>query len=368
MTRCRGSASSYFDHPPIGPLFQWSRRLDRTACLEPPMRQQWMARLIEAAYMVNQSEAAWLAGIARAAARLAGDSPGILVRYIEEKNGAFVGTHAAISLSPNYLQALGRMEEVALRGECNRATTLLSATGAFRTSELASQLGSAACSKRLLTRRRRESDALHVVGCEPGGKALCLHIGLTSSEVTSPAGGTRRVWTRVAMHLAAAARLRRTVNPIAAADGPPVAEHSRRASSSLREAAEAAGSEPTMRAAPQLDRSSDPWRSLVDGHWSVMDAFDSGGRRIIMLCPNPPELVEGCRLTRRERQVIAQTARGGSETKIAITLGVSISTVRTHLARAIAKLRIARVSDLMVLVAAMRREQAIEEKRETMSP
>lgn len=312
------------------------------------MREQRAAHLIQTAYMVNKPEAEWLSGIADAARRFAVDSPGVVVRYIEARAGLLMGMSAASSPFPSYVSALEEMGKGAL-AEPARAATLLSRTRAFRSSELAAELGCTASFSRLFTRRTErfgEVDTLHLVGADDGGKALCLHIGISSGETR--AIGTKRVWNQMAMHLAAAARLRRAVAPLVRADA---------AHTPLRQAAEAADRDPTSRLKPALDSTLDPWRRLIDGHWSVMDAFDSGGRRIIMLCPNPPELVEDCRLTRRERQVIAEIGRGGRETKTAVTLGISISTVRTHLARALEKLRIARVTDLMVLVAAMNGER-----------
>jgi DNA-binding CsgD family transcriptional regulator len=88
-------------------------------------------------------------------------------------------------------------------------------------------------------------------------------------------------------------------------------------------------------------------RSLADGGWTVVASVDSGldlpAREgdsevlvIHVLGPDESAPAEGARtatLTRRERQVLVALAQGGTDAAIALELGISISTVRSHLER-----------------------------------
>jgi len=80
------------------------------------------------------------------------------------------------------------------------------------------------------------------------------------------------------------------------------------------------------------------WRGLVDGRWSLVDRFDSDGRRFLIARRNEPSVSDPRGLTRRERQVVAFARLGQSNKLIAYTLGLAASTVATHLTRALKKL------------------------------
>lgn len=320
---------------------------------------------------MTSNEADWLDDIAASAQSLAPDAPGILVRYVRADNSELVGAQIARSRIANYLETVCEVESIMLRADPGRAAALVSRMSSFRSSELAAQLGITPYFEEVFSSRAREfgeADAFHIVGADPSGKALCVHMGLPNRDRRTTPSRTRRVWDRVAVHLAAAARLRRTTSQLtveATADVADAVIDARTGKvSHLRPAAEQALAE-MRQAAINVDSARsergrvDPewaleqWRGLFEGRWSVVDVFDSDGRRFIALCPNPPELISDSRLTRRERQVVAAIAGGNSETTTAYSLGVSCSTVRTHLSRALAKLRIERVVDLIALVGAM---------------
>lgn len=82
------------------------------------------------------------------------------------------------------------------------------------------------------------------------------------------------------------------------------------------------------------------WRAMVAGRWSLLDHFDSDGRRFIVAHRNDPKVPDKRGLTVRERQVLAHAALGQSNKVIAYELGLSVSTVGTHLASARAKLKL----------------------------
>ncbi|HZS40602.1 MAG TPA: helix-turn-helix transcriptional regulator [Polyangia bacterium] len=191
-------------------------------------------------------------------------------------------------------------------------------------------------------------------------------IGAPAKRVEQPAPHTARMWERVAGHLAAALRLRHATQRRAEAERDPEAvvstdgrvEHARgddatRARSSLRSAALAA-----ERARGRL-RHDDParalgfWKGLVEARWSLIDRFDSGGRRYLVAVRNDPRVPHPGALTERERQVVALAAFGRSNKSIAYELGLSLGVVGAYLASAVRKLNVTSRVELVRLYAAL---------------
>jgi len=78
----------------------------------------------------------------------------------------------------------------------------------------------------------------------------------------------------------------------------------------------------------------------VARRWSLVDRFDSDGRRFLVARRNEPDVRDPRALSPRERQVAAFAALGHSNKLIAYTLGLSASTIATHLAAAMRKLAV----------------------------
>ena len=87
------------------------------------------------------------------------------------------------------------------------------------------------------------------------------------------------------------------------------------------------------------DRAMALWQALVVGRWSLIDHFDSDGRRFVVAHRNDVAVLDTRGLTLREQQISAHAALGHSNKVIAYELGLSVSAVGEHLARARAKLR-----------------------------
>jgi DNA-binding CsgD family transcriptional regulator len=102
----------------------------------------------------------------------------------------------------------------------------------------------------------------------------------------------------------------------------------------------------------QPQRALSVWNALVNGRWSLIDHFDSDGKRYILAQENAVRSVAPSELSSRERQTARLAALGRSNKIIAYELGLAHSTVRVLLARAASKLG-AQTRDQ--LVAAMRR-------------
>lgn len=88
------------------------------------------------------------------------------------------------------------------------------------------------------------------------------------------------------------------------------------------------------------------WNALVAGRWSLLDQFDSDGRRYVVAHRNDASVPDARGLTHRECQVLAHVELGHSNKMIAYELGLSTSTVAGHLASARAKLRLPSVGAL----------------------
>src|SRR5262245_46553544 len=92
------------------------------------------------------------------------------------------------------------------------------------------------------------------------------------------------------------------------------------------------------------------WRALVAGRWSVVDHFDTEGRRYLIARRNEPEPAPSAglaSLTPRELEIVAYAALGHTNKLIAYELGLAPTTVATHLASAAAKLGVSTRIDLV---------------------
>ena len=82
----------------------------------------------------------------------------------------------------------------------------------------------------------------------------------------------------------------------------------------------------------------DVWRALTAGRWSIVDHWDTDGKRFVLAVRNPPRArpLEG--LSPRERRVAALAAAGHRDKEIAYVLGLTLPAVATAVLRARRKL------------------------------
>jgi DNA-binding NarL/FixJ family response regulator len=81
------------------------------------------------------------------------------------------------------------------------------------------------------------------------------------------------------------------------------------------------------------DAALDNWEALVDGRWSLVDRFDTDGKRYVIAIMNDPAHPDPRGLTPRERQVAEFAGLGRSAKEISYSLGVSSSAVTNCTAR-----------------------------------
>ncbi|MGB3049831.1 MAG: helix-turn-helix transcriptional regulator [Polyangiales bacterium] len=80
------------------------------------------------------------------------------------------------------------------------------------------------------------------------------------------------------------------------------------------------------------------WKALVRGRWSIVDWFDTDGRRFVLAIPNSPNVTDPRGLSERESQVVTSAVLGHSNKMIAYRLGLSTSRVSTLLRSSMRKM------------------------------
>ncbi len=210
-------------------------------------------------------------------------------------------------------------------------------------------------------------DALDFTALDPNGQGV--HIVVQLPEVTKIAGRSRDRWQMLAAHVSAGHRLRRSI----------VAPKSKeRAKSSLPHDAEAvlepkrfevtdaAGHAKADGMAAELRnaaiqahrarnclRGDEPlkaleiWKALVRGRWSLVDWFDTDGKRFVLAVPNPPDVSDPRGLTERETQVVTYASFGHSNKFIAYQLGISKARVSMLLSSSMRKLHVRTTAQLV---------------------
>jgi len=186
-------------------------------------------------------------------------------------------------------------------------------------------------------------------------------LGAPLPKLTRLRPAERRAMSHVAAHIAAGYRLRRAFErrPLSVDDDRVAAVLS--ASGDIQHAtAEAKPALHRQRLREQAfaidharsKRCADPhealalWKALIAGRWSLVDRFDSDGRRYFVAIKNDPDVTHPRALTPRERQVAGFAALGLQNKLIAYELDISSAAVSLHLRSALVKLGLAGRAEL----------------------
>jgi DNA-binding CsgD family transcriptional regulator len=207
-------------------------------------------------------------------------------------------------------------------------------------------------------------DCVGVLSRDPSGHVIVF--AAPSPDLRRPTRREVATWSRIAAHIGAGARLRRALPGLRnddLADGADavlspsgfvthaeVGAQSPDARESLRLAAKAID-RARSKARSNEDEALDLWQGLVAGRWSLIDRFDTDGRRFLIARKNDPDVTDPRALTLRERQVLAYAAMGHSLKLISYSLGVSTSSVSTTRKAAMRKLGLRTHADVMELFA-----------------
>jgi DNA-binding CsgD family transcriptional regulator len=218
-------------------------------------------------------------------------------------------------------------------------------------------------------------DVVGVIAREPSGHAIFL--SAPSPDVRRPPLRERSTWGRVAAHISAGARLRRAIGKLSNTDLAKGADAVLSPSGSMMHGekdAQSPGARELLRlAAKAIDRARskarsnenealDLWQGLVAGRWSLVEQFDSDGRRFMVVRRNDPQVTDPRALNLRERQVLAYVAIGHPPKLIGYSLGVSPSSVSMTRRTAMRKLGLKTTADVVRLFAGPRGPESAQER------
>lgn len=211
-------------------------------------------------------------------------------------------------------------------------------------------------------------DALGATGVDPTGFGCTLHfLERTRSRLSRPA---QQGLTRITAHLASARRLRETLDR-AGAKGDVVqgadavlsedgsVRHAEREARSIESRVALREAVRRMERARRRSIRADPeaalglWRAMVDGRWSLLERFESGGRRILVAHRNDPASRPSRVLTELERKAVALLAVGHSQKLCAYELGRAESTIHEVAVSAMTKMGVGSRAALVELHGAL---------------
>lgn len=197
-------------------------------------------------------------------------------------------------------------------------------------------------------RGRGGNDLLFASSFDRQGTGVLLGAVVKDLELTDK---QREIHRRAAVHMAAGWRLRAALagapsndaaeavfevdGRLAHAQGAATAQETR---SELQEAVKRVDRARTAAVRRDEMEALGLWQGLVEGRWSLIDRYDTDGRRYYVAIANPPLGVAARQLTEVESQVVSQVIAGEPNGVIAYSLGVSESTVAGHLGTSMRKL------------------------------
>jgi DNA-binding CsgD family transcriptional regulator len=205
-------------------------------------------------------------------------------------------------------------------------------------------------------------DTVAINAVDPTGMG-CVLVGPAPRQVRMTAR-SRTLWSQVGAHFASAYRLRRSLaaqgkSPLESAEA--IIDANGAIQHATGESTSQSARETLRRTALQIDRACGPkggspedalslWTALVAGRWSVVDHFDTDGRRFFVAWRNDLAVPAHRRLTERELQVALYAALGHPNKLIAYELGVGPSAISMHLHAAQKKLGLRTRAALMDIV------------------
>lgn len=366
--------------------------------------------LIEACYRLEQSEAAWLEGVASAAAAVLDVGFGTHGYFVDLAGESGPRLHdpvlvggrddwperwrkdwweaLMVPMTGEHVELVHSLTPVSFSTELWHAAANRNATyGEYLTSFAARGRGrvhapdSSTRAGRTFEKVTGDvspveavmyPDSFNIGGIDPSGRGAVLCVNLPTIAGGPPVASDMALWGRMSAHIATGYRLLRRLAGVTAAPGSGAgddvdavldpsgkvqhATHVLRdtvALDALREQVV------TIDRAREKDRAdgravSEAWTALNEGRWSLVDQFDRDGRRFYLARPNTP-VVQPSGLSERETQAAKLAALGHSNKLIAYELGLSPSTVATHLKTAAAKLG---VDSRFALIRAIRQRGA----------
>ncbi len=307
--------------------------------------------VVEAAYSLDQDPQSWLERIVELAHPSLDHGLGVFAYEYDLRDPAkfLLGSRALKGVDDEMTAGADTFTR-SLPAEVNRA--LYPRTPYFATATERLGFDPTKLPKAAVALQTGMTDGLAATGAIGDGRGVVVGAALGSGRRPDPR--LRDTWSRITMHLAAAYRLRcalregASFDPLAEAaailDPQGTVQHAvgpakhGDARELLREAAVRIDRARGALRHNDAERALELWRALVDGRWTLVDRFDSDGRRFVVAVKNAPRLTKPLRLTQRERQVVTLAAAGHANKLIAYELGISMGNVAATLSRAMQKI------------------------------
>ena len=311
--------------------------------------------IVEAIYRPDDSERAWIDGILAAARPALDRGHGIIGLPFEVGASGLIAPWASVVGAPSVTPKIITSMMAAARHDAT-------VQRAFRATACAT---SSECGfvdhpawKALI--RRGIYDQIALCGFDTTGHGVM--IGPLLGRVTTLDPRFRARFARVAAHLGIGQRYRRLekrAGAPAAVFSPGAKLLHAEGDATLRGARAA-----LARAVAAIDRArgrqrrTDPdgalaaWKGLVAARWSLVDQFESDGKRYVVARENEPRAIPVAALSKREQQVVGYIALGHTSKLIAYELGIADSTVRVLLSRAMQRLNVTTRGELAAKVLA----------------
>jgi DNA-binding CsgD family transcriptional regulator len=320
------------------------------------MKRRELLGVVEAAYAPASDRDAWAMAVTRAIAPLyPHEAPPFVVWSSVSSDGQHdVEGIAGIGASPTMLETVRAMSEVATADTVARLWRHHAGVGTV--SECLGPLPREPFWNELMQRNHDAGDSIGLYFQGARKRTVTLNVPLPATRTLERRERMRLL--RLISHLSLSERLleRNTAPPRAVMRPDGVVVH-----------AEVEASAPSARAALRAQvlrverarRTEDEddalglWRGMVDGQWSLVDEFDSDGKRFFVARENLRELIAPRALTAREGQTLALLCEGKSNKLIAYELGLSPATVSMIVRSILEKLGVKHRAELIDLATSL---------------
>lgn len=299
--------------------------------------------ILEAAYIAGRSEQDWRADLLESV-RCLDDGAGVVALEMRRQGDRAEATQVFGSASPEFQRwfgaAVASMPMAHVKLAFSWGSSGKTASSIMRRDFPAYEAGLAQVGSR---------DILTTFGLVDEKTTFGLYVPLSKPRAESPA--RQRRMRLLGAHLGSARRARAStiddawLHPdgrLVDARGPAVSQRA-----ALREAVRAIDRARAKSA--KEDEAFSVWTALIDGTWSLLDQFDSDGRRFVVARRNPPELTCHLALSENEARVAKLISMGQSSKYVAYSLGLSEPSVCHHLEGALLKLGLKTRADLVKL-------------------
>ncbi len=322
--------------------------------------KDWIS-LIESAYDLDGSTEHWLSGLVHSAIPMLDEGGGVTAQILSNSIAGFsvesvvVGgdgatvSHVEQAISTAHPESIERAYRSGITAATLSEVVFSHVPGAEDTFARATD--------------GQFADSLGIVAYTGLDKVVALNTPLRLPRTMTPR--ERQLWMRAATHVGTGLRLRHALSGadsveerVEAVLAPDAKVHHAQGTASrdsvlqkLRRAVLGMEKARGRLRREDPDQALSLWEGLVSGRWSLVDRFDSDGRRFIVAVRNDPELGDPRGLTLRELQVAELIGLARPAKEIGYILGISDSAVNNVVSRVRKKLGLNSRSDVAAFFA-----------------